>query len=71
MADEILTVEPTEEEQSNRVEQRLRSLNSDKAKAEKLAEESAKAVKGKVFHREDIGTKELIEKRIKHMKELI
>ncbi len=40
-------------------------------KAERIAEESAKSVKGRVFHREDIGTKELIEKRIRHMKEIM
>src|SRR3989344_729880 len=36
-------------------------------KAERIAEEAAKSVKGKVFHREDIGTKRLIEKRIRHI----
>ena len=40
-------------------------------KAEKIAEEAAKSVKGNVFHREDIGTKKLIEKRIRHMKEIM
>ncbi len=39
-------------------------------KAEGVAEEATKAVKGHVFHREDIGTKKLIEKRVKHMKEI-
>jgi phosphoribosylamine--glycine ligase len=38
--------------------------------AEKIAEEGVKAVKGRVFHREDIGTKELIQKRIDHLKKL-
>jgi phosphoribosylamine--glycine ligase len=38
--------------------------------AEQAAEEAASEVKGKVRHRRDIGTKELLEKRIAHMKEL-
>lgn len=38
--------------------------------AEVIAEDAVCSVKGPVFHREDIGTKELIEKRIRHMKEL-
>jgi phosphoribosylamine--glycine ligase len=38
--------------------------------AERIAESAIKAVKGPVFHREDIGTKELLEKRIRHMEEL-
>ena len=40
-------------------------------KAEKIAEEAVKSVKGNVFHREDIGTKKLIDKRIRHMKEIL
>ena len=39
--------------------------------AERIAEQATKSVKGKLFHREDIGTKKLIEKRIKHMKEIL
>ena len=39
--------------------------------AEKIAEEATSKVKGKVFHRKDIGTKELIEKRIEHVGKLI
>ena len=38
--------------------------------AERIAEESAKAVKGRVFHRQDIGTKMLIDKRVNHMRTL-
>jgi phosphoribosylamine--glycine ligase len=38
--------------------------------AEVIAENAVSSVKGPVFHREDIGTKELIQKRIDHMKEL-
>lgn len=38
--------------------------------AEKIAENALSHVKGNVFMRHDIGKKELIEKRIKHMKEL-
>jgi len=38
--------------------------------AERICEEGLKHVKGNVFIRHDIGTKELIDKRIKHMEEL-
>lgn len=38
--------------------------------AEKLAEEAAQAVSGSVFHREDIGTNELISKKVKMMEDL-
>jgi len=40
------------------------------AEAEKIAQQGVEAVRGKVFYREDIGTKDLIEKRVKHMVEL-
>ncbi|MBI2657418.1 phosphoribosylamine--glycine ligase [Candidatus Woesearchaeota archaeon] len=39
--------------------------------AEKIAEEAANSVKGKLFHRKDIGTKKLIGKRVRHMQELL
>ena len=42
-------------------------VGNDLEEAEKIAEESINSVKGKVFHRKDIGTEELIEKRIKHV----
>ncbi|HEX3002235.1 MAG TPA: phosphoribosylamine--glycine ligase, partial [Methanoregula sp.] len=38
--------------------------------AEQAAEQAASGVKGRVRHRRDIGTKELLEKRIAHMREL-
>jgi phosphoribosylamine--glycine ligase len=38
--------------------------------AEEVAEKAAKSVKGRVRHRNDIGTGALLEKRISHMKEL-
>jgi phosphoribosylamine--glycine ligase len=38
--------------------------------AEKIAENGIKAIKGNIDHRPDIGTKELIERRIKHMERL-
>ncbi|MBC8215772.1 MAG: phosphoribosylamine--glycine ligase [Candidatus Marinimicrobia bacterium] len=38
--------------------------------AEKVAENEVSAVKGPLFHRTDIGTDELIQKRIDHMKSL-
>jgi len=40
-------------------------------KAERIAEEATKSIKGRVFHREDIGTKKLIEKRVSHMKKIL
>jgi len=38
--------------------------------AEKVAEAACGAVQGRVWHRADIGTKELLERRMKHMKEI-
>lgn len=38
--------------------------------AEQVAEKSMQHVKGDLFHRKDIGTQALIQKRIEHMKEL-
>ncbi len=38
--------------------------------AEKIAENSTKFVKGNLYHRKDIGTKELINKRIEHIKRI-
>lgn len=38
--------------------------------AERIAENSVKFVKGKLFYRKDIGTKELIQKRIEHMRKI-
>jgi len=38
--------------------------------AERIAESAVKFVKGKLSYRKDIGTKELIEKRIRHMQEI-
>ena len=38
--------------------------------AEKIAEHAASSVQGSVFHRRDIGTRALLERRIAHMKEL-
>jgi phosphoribosylamine--glycine ligase len=38
--------------------------------AEKIAEYEINNIRGKVFHRSDIGTNELIERRIQHMREL-
>src|SRR5438552_7460557 len=42
-------------------------VGNDLAEAEAIAEEAASAVRGPVFHRRDIGTPELIQKRIAHM----
>jgi len=41
------------------------------AEAEIIAERAASAVKGPVFHRRDIGTSDLIQKRIEHMMSLV
>ena len=40
------------------------------AAAEKIAEAEIQRIKGKLFHRADIGTEQLLEKRVQHMKEL-
>ncbi len=40
------------------------------SEAEKIAESACLAVKGKVWHRKDIGTDALVQKRIEHMKKL-
>ena len=37
------------------------------AEAEKIAEEACKIIKGNVYHRRDVGTEALIQKRIDHM----
>jgi phosphoribosylamine--glycine ligase len=38
--------------------------------AEKICEEATQFVKGDLYHRRDVGTKELIQKRIDHMKKI-
>ncbi|HZX44406.1 MAG TPA: phosphoribosylamine--glycine ligase [Candidatus Nanoarchaeia archaeon] len=45
-------------------------IAKDIEEAQNIAEEGVKAAKGPIFHREDIGTKNLIDKRIKHMQRL-
>ena len=40
-------------------------------KAESIAEKAVSSIKGSVFHRPDIGTKALIEKRVRHMESII
>lgn len=45
-------------------------MGANVAEAEQIAENAAKAVKGPVYHREDIGTSELIAKRVAHMRAL-
>ncbi|MFW9902621.1 MAG: phosphoribosylamine--glycine ligase, partial [Candidatus Thorarchaeota archaeon] len=39
--------------------------------AEKIAEEGVECVYGKLFHRKDVGTRKLLQKRIDHMNSLI
>ncbi len=45
-------------------------ISEDFGEAERVAEEAIKGVKGKVFHRGDIGTRGLLERRIRHMEML-
>ncbi len=40
------------------------------AEAEAIAEKAASSVSGSVFHRRDIGTPEILEKRCRHMREI-
>ncbi|MHA2324544.1 MAG: phosphoribosylamine--glycine ligase [Promethearchaeota archaeon] len=40
-------------------------------KAEKIAEHGANCIKGKLFHRLDVGTRKLLQKRIDHMNSLL
>lgn len=40
------------------------------SEAEKIAEEACKYVKGNVYHRRDVGTDALVEKRVNHMNEI-
>jgi phosphoribosylamine--glycine ligase len=39
--------------------------------AEKIAEKACEFVKGNVYHRRDVGTAELVNKRVEHMKEIL
>ncbi len=39
--------------------------------AEKTAENAVNEIKGNVDHRPDIGTKELVEKRVRHMQRIL
>ena len=43
-------------------------ISNNLEKAEVIAEQATKSIKGKLFHREDIGTKKLIQRRIDNMK---
>jgi phosphoribosylamine--glycine ligase len=46
------------------------AVDNDIAIAEQKAEEATKYIKGPVWHRKDIGTKALLQKRVDHMKRL-
>jgi phosphoribosylamine--glycine ligase len=46
-------------------------IGANVAEAEKIAEDAASAVRGPVYHREDIGTQDLIAKRVAHMESLL
>ena len=48
----------------------LVSMGETIAEAEETCEDSTKHVRGDVYHRQDVGTAQLIDKRIKHMQEL-
>ena len=39
--------------------------------AEKIAEKACEFVKGNVYHRRDVGTQDLVNKRVEHMKEIL
>ena len=41
------------------------------SEAEKIAEKACEHVKGNVYHRRDVGTEELVMKRVEHMKEIL
>ena len=49
----------------------LLGIGNNLEEAEQIAEKATENIKGNVFHRKDIGTKELIEKRIRHVESLI
>lgn len=46
-------------------------IGANVAEAERIAESAARSVKGPVYHREDIGTRKLIAKRVAHMRALL
>jgi len=46
-------------------------ISEDISKAEKLAQEALEKINGPIEFRKDIGTEELLDKRVKHMKELL
>ena len=48
----------------------LLGIGKNLEEAEQIAEKATECVKGNVFHRKDIGTKALIEKRVRHAMEL-
>ena len=39
--------------------------------AEKIAETGVKCIEGRLFHRKDVGTRKLLQKRIDHMNSLL
>jgi phosphoribosylamine--glycine ligase len=46
-------------------------IGADVAEAEMVAESAASAVRGSVYHRKDIGTRDLLAKRVAHMREIL
>jgi phosphoribosylamine--glycine ligase len=49
----------------------LVSMGETIAEAEEICEASTKYVEGDIYHRKDVGTTELIEKRMKHMQDIL
>ena len=45
-------------------------VGEDLAEAERIAEQAASMINNNLVHRKDIGTKEVIDKRITHMREV-
>lgn len=41
------------------------------SEAEKIAEKACSYIKGNVYHRRDVGTEELVQKRVKHMENIL
>ena len=46
-------------------------LNKTDEEAEKIAEKACACIKGNVYHRSDVGTTDLVNKRVEHMKEIL
>ena len=68
----VLNAEATTEQSADLFNiKNLKSLSEVTEVAEKVAEKACEFVKGNVYHRRDVGTAELVNKRIEHMKEIL